>query len=203
MRDGLRVYTPDELGDDGYPLAWHGIGDGDKFALKHLVRQETGHRCIRCRHPFHVGETPGEWSPCDEMCTHGDPARDLRHPFDGLGSGATTGALIREARAQGVERVIEAQWRVLTVHHLDGDKANCRWWNLAALCQRCHLTIQGKVRMDRPWPWPHTEWMRPYVAGFYALKYLSEDLDRDATMARMDELLAFAAREEAIERMPL
>lgn len=33
---------------------------------------------------------------------------------------------------------------VLTVHHLDGDKSNCRWWNMAALCQRCHLRIQGR-----------------------------------------------------------
>ena len=35
----------------------------------------------------------------------------------------------------------------LTVHHLTGDKANMRWWNLAPLCQRCHLHIQGKVVM--------------------------------------------------------
>ena len=33
--------------------------------------------------------------------------------------------------------------RTLTVHHLDADKANCRWWNIPALCQACHLTIQG------------------------------------------------------------
>ena len=28
---------------------------------------------------------------------------------------------------------------MLTVHHLDGNKWNCELWNLAALCQRCHL----------------------------------------------------------------
>src|SRR5690606_39863221 len=39
--------------------------------------------------------------------------------------------------------------RMLTVHHLDGDKANCAWWNLAALCQVCHLVIQGRVVIDR------------------------------------------------------
>ena len=38
---------------------------------------------------------------------------------------------------------------VLTVHHLDGNKANCADWNLAALCQRCHLHIQAKVDMDQ------------------------------------------------------
>lgn len=29
---------------------------------------------------------------------------------------------------------------VLTVAHLDRDKDNNRFWNLAALCQRCHLS---------------------------------------------------------------
>ena len=35
----------------------------------------------------------------------------------------------------------------MTVHHLDLNKSNCAWWNLAALCQKCHLTIQAKVVM--------------------------------------------------------
>lgn len=30
---------------------------------------------------------------------------------------------------------------VLTVAHLDHDKTNNRFWNLKALCQRCHLRI--------------------------------------------------------------
>jgi len=58
----------------------------------------------------------------------------------------------------------------LTVHHLDGDKANCEWWNLAALCQRCHLHIQAKVEMSRIYMFEHTEWFVPYVAGYYADK---------------------------------
>ena len=33
----------------------------------------------------------------------------------------------------------------LTVHHLDGRKWNLALWNLAPLCQRCHLKIQAKV----------------------------------------------------------
>lgn len=32
---------------------------------------------------------------------------------------------------------------VLTVHHLDGNPANCAYTNLVALCQRCHLRIQA------------------------------------------------------------
>lgn len=33
---------------------------------------------------------------------------------------------------------------VLTVHHLDGDPANCAYENLVALCQRCHLHWQAR-----------------------------------------------------------
>lgn len=54
---------------------------------------------------------------------------------------------------------------VLTVHHLDGDKANCEWWNLAALCQRCHLHIQAKVNMDQAYLFEHSGWMKPFVEG--------------------------------------
>src|SRR5579875_1412083 len=38
---------------------------------------------------------------------------------------------------------------VLTVHHLDGNKKNCQQYNLAALCQRCHLRIQARVEFLR------------------------------------------------------
>jgi len=34
---------------------------------------------------------------------------------------------------------------MLTVHHLDGNKFNLEYWNLAALCQRCHLRVQARV----------------------------------------------------------
>lgn len=54
---------------------------------------------------------------------------------------------------------------VLTVHHLDGDKANCEDWNLAALCQRCHLHVQAKVDMDQEFMFGHSEWMQPFVEG--------------------------------------
>lgn len=36
-----------------------------------------------------------------------------------------------------------ASGHVLTVHHLDGNPANCKWTNLVALCQRCHLHVQA------------------------------------------------------------
>lgn len=54
---------------------------------------------------------------------------------------------------------------VLTTHHLDGNGANCEPWNLAALCQRCHLHIQGKVNMFQDYLLEHSEWMKPHVEG--------------------------------------
>lgn len=140
--------------------------DGYPFAwhtsIKHKVRNEAGNKCVRCLHPY-VSRFygNGEWSPCGPDCRHDGPVEDGH-----------------------------AQWRILTVHHLDGVKSNCRWWNLAPLCQRCHLTIQGRVRMEQTYPFEHSDWFKPYAAGYYALVYLGEELDREQTEARLDELLA-------------
>jgi hypothetical protein len=62
----------------------------------------------------------------------------------------------------------------LTVHHLDGNKSNNAWWNTPPLCQRCHLTVQGKVFMPQFYMFEHSEWFRPYVRGY--LKAISPDL---------------------------
>lgn len=176
----FRVYEPDELGLDGYPPEWHAT-------LKHAVRAEAGHRCVRCFHPYRNGEHGnGEWSACDAGCghRHRGPLRVREDGGEWIEADDSTPMLWMH---DGHE--VEARWRILTVHHLDGDKANCRWWNLAPLCQRCHLTIQGRVVMARVWPWEHTEWFRPYVAGFYAWSYLGEDLSREQVMERLDDLL--------------
>lgn len=203
----LRQYEPWECGTDGYPFAWHGrctcdqtilspndlcfysVCTADAPAIKDMIRAEAQDRCERCRHPYSKGE--GEWSRCDERCTHGGPIRvivpgmaqawtdgddRLSSPLDG-----------KQALANGHE--VYARYRILTVHHLDEDKTNCRWWNLVALCQRCHLYMQRRVVMDRPWHYEHSEWFKPYAAAFYAFKYLGEDLDRAAVMARQEELL--------------
>jgi len=77
---------------------------------------------------------------------------------------------------------------VLTVHHLDLDPSNCRWWNLAALCQRCHLRIQAKVVMERPWLFEHSDWFKPFAAGYYAFHLRLPD-DRESVLIMMDELL--------------
>ena len=198
-----RQYTAEGLGGDGYPPQWHDL-------LKHEVREQAGFRCVRCLHPYDNRDRRhgnGEWSRCDERCSHGGPAR-MRHGDLGRWQEITaehesfhagrqvaydlsTGPCIDPATGAVLgPLLLQAHWRILTVHHLDGDKANCRWWNLAALCQRCHLEIQGRVQMARVWPWEHSDWFKPYVAGYYAFAYLGEDLTRAEVEARLDELLA-------------
>jgi len=68
---------------------------------------------------------------------------------------------------------------MLTVHHLDLNPANCAWWNIPALCQKCHLTIQAKVVMERFWMFEHSEWFQPYVAAYYGVRtgYLNPTQD--------------------------
>lgn len=77
----------------------------------------------------------------------------------------------------------------LTVHHLDLNPANCEWWNIPALCQRCHLTIQGKVIMEQPYMFEHSEWFKPYAAGYYAHQR-GLPTDREYIMTHLQELLS-------------
>src|ERR1044071_9540919 len=83
MSELLRVYLdPAEVGLDGYPLAWHGVrirtdsGIERMDAIKDLIRERDGHRCLRCGHPYPPGiaasHPRGEWTPCDEHCSHHD-----------------------------------------------------------------------------------------------------------------------------------
>jgi len=66
-----------------------------------------------------------------------------------------------------------ASGHVLTVHHLDGNKYNCADWNLAALCQRCHLTIQARVRMEQGSfgeILAVSAWFKPHLEGYLRAK---------------------------------
>jgi hypothetical protein len=38
---------------------------------------------------------------------------------------------------------------VLTVHHIDGDKANNSKHNLISLCQRCHLRLDRQKHLEK------------------------------------------------------
>ena len=110
----------------------------------------------------------------------------------------------------------EAQWKcvrcghphdvkngyVLTVHHLDLDPSNCRWWNLPALCQRCHLKIQAKVVMERIWMLPHSTWFKPYVAGYYAFQFGLPD-HQEFVMGRIDKLIQLGQARFILNETPL
>ncbi len=166
----------------------------DGKAKRLAVRAEAGHRCVRCGHPFESGKHgKGEWSPCDEQCTHkgerGYIVEKDEYEFVPVPmSFPSSGILVRGGYK------VSARWRILTVHHLDGKKDNDAWWNTLALCQRCHLTIQSIVDPNIPWMLEHSDWFKPYVAGYYAKKYEGKDLSRDEVMARLDELLAYELR---------
>jgi len=55
----------------------------------------------------------------------------------------------------------------LAVHHLDGNKWNLEWWNLAALCQRCHLRVQARVDWFQDLlDGRHSEWLADHVEGY-------------------------------------
>ena len=47
---------------------------------------------------------------------------------------------------------------ILTIHHIDGNPANCHWTNLLPCCQACHLHIQAVWRpggvLPAHWPQP-------------------------------------------------
>lgn len=84
----------------------------------------------------------------------------------------------------------DGKLRILTVHHLTGDKSDNRWWNTLALCQSCHLTIQGRVIPERPWLLEHSRWFVPYVCGFYASYYAGVDITREQAEAHPERWLA-------------
>lgn len=130
------------------------------------------------------------WSPCDQRCMHAGEVRGQLHPA--ISDRWRPLKFSERWPNAGVWRAfmpVQASWRILTVHHFNGVKADCRWWNLGALCQRCHLEIQGKVMMERVYPLEHSEWFKPYAAGWYASAYLHEELTREQTMGRLEELL--------------
>ena len=84
--------------------------------------------------------------------------------------------------------------KILTTHHMDGDKSNDAWWNLLALCQVCHLHIQGKVDPNTPYFLDHSDWIKPYIAGFYAKKYEGKDIIREEAEERIEQLLDYERR---------
>lgn len=83
-------------------------------------------------------------------------------------------AIARLIKAEAGDRCVRCRaynepstGHTLTVHHFDGDKSNNARWNLMALCQRCHLSVQARVNPDTPIIFDPSAWAMPYIAGFY------------------------------------
>lgn len=166
------------------------LADPNGSLLKDIPYLEDGVAALRTARAIN-------WSRCDERCTHPGPIRYRESPQHGPSGEQVGGAWLYEEDGSPSHvwelephHEVQAAWRILTVHHLNGNKADLRWWNLAALCQRCHLFIQRKVIMERVYPFEHTEWFKPHAAGWYAYAYLGENVGREEAFERMDELLA-------------
>lgn len=52
---------------------------------------------------------------------------------------------------------------ILTVHHLDGNKANCEPYNLAALCSPCHLKIHHLFSPYQLAFFPEPPWLQKHI----------------------------------------
>lgn len=168
-----------------YPIDW------DEIAR--AVKDAAGWRCIRCGHPY-VLSFESEQEAEDAMWRIFPASSGIKvQPIPSGGYLIRSGILPCDEHCNG-HRHEPVKQRVLTVHHLDGNKENCEWWNLAALCQVCHLQVQGKVKMDQAYLHPHTPWFRPYVAAYYAFTLLGEELTRDQVEARLCELLSTGQR---------
>lgn len=102
------------------------------------IKRAAGWRCERCRHPQ---RPDGGQLACDDRCRH-------------------------EPCGTGVSPV--EIFRILTVHHLDGNRANNAWWNLAALCQRCHLSVQSTIDFDQAvlFPDQYGDWFIGHLQGY-------------------------------------
>jgi hypothetical protein len=144
-------------------LTIRGNYPADWPAIATRAKVEAAWRCVRCRHPF--GQAPGLGAlACDAHCDR------------------------MRCRA---ERIAQRGGQLnYTVHHLDGDKSNASWWNLLATCNSCHLSIQARVIVERPWLFDHAEWFVPYVCGFYASYYGGVAISRRDAERNPDAWLA-------------
>lgn len=66
--------------------------------------------------------------------------------------------------------------------------------------QVCHLQIQGKVTLEQHYYLEHSTWFKPYVAGYYAYRYLGQDISRAEAERRMDELLNLELAAGSLEK---
>lgn len=163
-----------------YPPEWPEVSLATKI--------EAGFRCVRCGHPNGRWSRPGnDHHQAARLLTHTYGAKARVYELEDGGAWLRCYLLPCDDRCTHDPEAHDH--RILTVHHLDGVKANLAWWNLMAACQRCHLEIQGRVRMEQAYLHPHTDWFRPYAAGFYAFTVLGLRLTREEVEADLCRFL--------------
>lgn len=139
---------------------------------------------------FNRGTYPADWSEQARRVKEAAGWRCARcgHPYK-PGDERRSGPLTCDDRCTHPQ---DGKQRVLTVEHITADKSEsyAHWWAFIALCQSCHLSVQGRVILERPWVFEHSAWFKPFVAGYYAWRYLGVNLPREEVEARLDELLA-------------
>lgn len=170
----------------GYPPEW------DAVSLE--TKLEAGFRCVRCGHPNGWFSAPGNdhllasSSFAHRHLAHGASVPRVYPTPDG-------GAWIRHHLMPCDQLCTHdpdvADHRILTVHHLDGVKANLAWWNLAALCQIDHLSVQGRVILSQTYMHPHSRWFMPFAGGYYAATVLGiTDVTREEVESGMARFLS-------------
>jgi hypothetical protein len=117
---------------------------------------------------FASGAYPADWAEVSRAakCRAAWRCERCGHPDD---PAACRDAGVRRGRLPCDEHCThreDGKQRVLTVHHLNGDKSCCEPFNLAVLCQVCHLSVQARIVFDRPYLLPHTPWMARHVEAF-------------------------------------
>lgn len=136
-----------------YPWNWRRIS----YRAKRL----HGFRCERCHHP-HVPRRPERiiydlWNHDWEVTASVVWARA---PRTTLAFAWPWRRVRQNTKCDGFcTHAGDSKHRILTTHHLDGDKSNWRLWNLAALCQVCHLQVQAKICWDQTYLGEHSIWL--------------------------------------------
>jgi 5-methylcytosine-specific restriction endonuclease McrA len=154
-------------------------------AIARSVKEDAGWRCVRCKHPF--DPTTSRVRPCDDGC---DATRGRLIRPENVGLISLSIQLPMPYSSHPQPHAPSVPGLSFTVHHFDGRKDNNAWWNLMALCNSCHLTIQGRVIPERPWLFEHSAWMVHYVCGFYAYYYGQQQITRVEAIEEPDRWLA-------------
>lgn len=109
-----------------------------KTRIRPDILDRDGHCCKFCKVPNKILVCRGQWN-----------GGDVWQNDDGQIHDAKTGEYLGDAYVGDVWNGKERRLTkiVLTIAHIDHDKNNNEYENLAALCQKCHLGIDLKHHM--------------------------------------------------------